>query len=175
MSHPASVRPAADEHAPYYGNYISQVADGDIRATLRAQTAPMLALLRAIPESLGEHRYGPGKWTLKESLLHVTDAERVFSYRLLRIARADTTPLPGFDQDVWVPNCDVAGRTVASLVDEFAAVRAATLALVDSLSEAAWTRRGTASDKEVSVRALVWIIVGHSEHHIKIFREKYLA
>ena len=105
----------------------------------------------------------------------MTDAERVFCYRLLRIARGDTTPLPGFDQDVWVPNCDVSGRTVASLVDELAAVRAATQTLVDSLSDAAWTRRGTASGKEISARALVWIIAGHAAHHLTIFRDKYLS
>jgi hypothetical protein len=172
---PAAVRPAAHEHAPYYGTYISKVADGDIRETLRRQGVAAHAFFAAIPESQGEFAYGPGKWTLKESLLHVTDAERVFTYRMLRIARADPTPMPGFDQDVWVPNCEVAGRSVQSLTAEFAAVRAATQTLVDSLSDAAWSRTGTASEKTVSARALAWVIAGHMEHHLAIFREKYLG
>lgn len=173
MSTAAAARPAATEHVPYFGTYISQVADGDIRETLRRQGATAAAFLAAIPESKGEFAYGPGKWTLKESLLHVIDAERVFAYRMLRVARADVTPMPGFDQDIWVPNCDASSRTVQSLVAEFVAVRGATQTLVDSLSEAAWTRMGTASEKPISARALAWIIAGHMEHHLRIFREQY--
>ena len=175
MAHPATVRPAADEFAPYYGNYIAQVADGDIRAALRAQGESVLATFRTVPEARGDHAYGPGKWTLKESLLHMIDAERVFAYRLLRVARADSTPLPGFDQDAWIPHCDAALRTVASLTEEFASVRAATLTLVDSLTEAAWVRTGTASAKPVSARALAWIIAGHTTHHLALLRDRYLA
>ena len=87
MAHAATVCPAADEFAPYYGNYIAQVADGDIRAALRAQGESVLATFRTVPEARGDHAYGPGKWTLKESLLHMIDAERVFAYRMLRVAR----------------------------------------------------------------------------------------
>lgn len=171
----ATTRPIAGEFAPYYGNYVAQVADGDIRVTLRTQQRAVLDALAGVSEARGDRAYGVGKWTLKESVLHMIDTERVFAYRLLRVARADATPLPGFDQDRWVPTSDAALRTVASLAEEFSAVRAATLTLVDSLTPAAWTRTGTASEKPVSSRAIAWIIAGHTAHHMTLLREKYLG
>lgn len=169
-------RPAAAEHAPYYGTYISLVpADGDVRDHLRAQLPETIAMLSGVDDARASRGYGPGKWTLKESLLHVIDAERVFAYRLLRIARGDATPLPGFEQDDWVPHSGANSRSVASLLLELATVRASTLQLMDSLDAAAWARRGTASDKSVTARAIAYIISGHERHHQRIFRERYLA
>lgn len=168
-------RPHADEHAPYYANYTGLVPDGDVRDHLRLQLHEMIALVGGLGEERAGRAYGPGKWTLKEVVLHVIDAERVFAYRLLRIARGDATPLPGFEQNDWVPYSGAAGRTVASLMLEYAAVRAATLQLVDSLEPAAWTRRGVASGHPVSARALAYIIAGHDRHHQNILREKYLG
>ncbi|HVZ49104.1 MAG TPA: DinB family protein [Gemmatimonadaceae bacterium] len=168
-------RPTADEHAPYYGNYTALVPEGDVRDHLRVQLAEMLALVSGLSESRASYAYGPGKWTLKEVVLHIIDAERVFAYRMLRIARGDTTPLPGFEQNDWVPLCGAAGRSVASLMVEYSAVRAATLVLMDALEPGAWLRRGTASGHPVSARALAYIIAGHDRHHQKILRDRYLA
>ena len=168
-------RPADDEHAPYYATYISLVPEGDVRDHLRLQLHETLALLSGVTDERASRAYGSGKWTLKESLLHVIDTERVFTYRLLRIARGDTTPLPGFEQDDWVPHSGANVRSMASLLLEFASVRAATLQLMDSLAPPAWARRGTASGKEVSARALAYVCAGHELHHQRIFRERYLA
>jgi uncharacterized damage-inducible protein DinB len=168
-------RPAADEYFEYYGKYVALVPDGDVRDHMRAQLAETMALLSGVSDAKAEQAYGAGKWTLKEALLHMADAERVFSYRILRISRGDQTPLPGFEQNDWVPHSCANKRTLANLVMEFAAVRASTLALLDSMSAEAWTRTGTASGHGISVRALAYIAAGHERHHLAIIRERYLA
>ncbi len=168
-------RPGTDEYAPYYGNYISLVPDGDVRQHLRLQLSETLAMLSGVSEDRAGKAYGPGKWTLKESVLHMIDAERVFGYRLLRIARGDETPLSGFEQDDWVPRSGANVRTMASLLLEFATVRASTLMLVESIESTAWTHRGTASNNPVSARAIAYIIAGHERHHQRILRERYLV
>ena len=168
-------RPAADEHAPYYGKYIDRVPDGDIETVLEEQIGDTLALLRSLSEEDGGRAYAEGKWTVKEVVGHVSDAERIFSYRLLRAARGDATPLPGFDENAFTPAGRFNERTLASLVDELAAVRAATLALVRGLSADAWDRRGVASGHGFSVRAAAYIIAGHERHHAGLIRERYLA
>ena len=167
-------RPAADEYAAYYDRYISKVPEGDIVQQLRAQLSSTLALLESIPESRGDHRYADGKWTVKEVLAHVNDAERIFAYRALRIARGDTTPLPGFEQDDYVPASRADERTVHDLAEELGHIRRATLALFEHLDEEALSRRGTASNHPVTPRALAYIIAGHELHHVQILREKYL-
>ena len=168
-------RPSADEYFEYYGTYISLVPDGDVRDILRSQLSETIAVLSRVPDAKANKAYGPGKWTLKESLLHMCDAERVFGYRMVRIARGDTTPLPGFDQEAWVPHSCANDRAMANLLMEFAAIRASTLALVDSISPEGWLRKGSASGHEISARALAYIAAGHERHHMKIFRERYLA
>jgi hypothetical protein len=175
MTTPRYDRPDSGEYAPYYGTYIAKVPDGDLLRGLETQSEQTMTLLSGVPETRGSFAYAPGKWTLKEVLGHVIDAERVFSYRALRIARGDTISLPGFDQDPWVPNSGANGRTVADLLGELRVVRASTLALLRHLPAEAVTRVGTASDKPVSVRALAWIIAGHERHHIGIIRERYLS
>ena len=167
-----TTRPESGEYAPYYDKYISLVPQGDILVTLEKQLPPTLALL-ARSESDGDFRYAPGKWSVKESLGHVIDAERVFSYRALRISRNDKTPLAGFEQDDYVKYGPFSHCSLANLVDEFASVRKATIALFRALDDAAWTRRGTASNYEVTVRALAYMIAGHELHHRRIFQEKY--
>jgi len=167
-------RPAEHEYSPYYADYIARVPDGDLCATLAAQLTDTLALVRAIPEARGTYRYAPGKWSIKEVLGHVTDTERIMSYRALRIARGDTTPLPGFEQDDYVLAGGFDRRTLQDLSDELAAVRQATLHLFRHLDPPALARRGSASDKPVSVRALAYIIAGHERHHVAILTAKYL-
>ena len=165
-------RPESNEYAPYYGKYISLVPEGDILVTLEKQLPDTLALL-ARPEADGDFRYAPGKWSVKESLGNVIDAERVFSYRAMRIARNDKTPLAGFEQDDYVKYGPFGHCRLAGMVEEFASVRKATVLMLRALDEAAWVRRGTASNNEVTVRALAYMIAGHELHHRKIFREKY--
>ena len=168
-------RPSPDEYAPYYHKYISRVRDGDIIDILREQSDAVRGMLARVPNERGLFAYAPGKWTLNESLLHVCDTERVFAYRALRIARGDTVALPGFEQDDWVPLSGANDRTIASIMDEFVAVRAATVAMFRALPPESWSRRGTASGSPVTVRALAWKCAGHALHHEGIIREKYLA
>lgn len=167
-------RPNADEHSAFYGRYIQLVPDGDIVSILRDQIAGTAGLLRSAPSDRADFAYAPGKWTLKQVVGHMTDVERVMSYRALRFSRNDTTELPGFDENDWVANSNFAGRTLSDLVDEFEAVRAATIHLAKHLDADASSRRGTANGQGVSVRALLYIIAGHELHHAALVRERYL-
>ncbi|MGQ0703906.1 MAG: DinB family protein [Gemmatimonadales bacterium] len=172
---PSYTRPEPAEYASYYASYIGKVPDGDLLGTLESQGKEFARLLGSVPESRGDFAYAPGKWTLKEVVSHLTDAERVFSYRALRIARADATPLPGFDENAWVPNSGARQRTLRDLVGEFQAVRGATVALFRHLPAEALPRVGTANNHPVSVRALAWIVAGHALHHEGLIRERYLG
>ena len=167
-------KPATTEYAPYYGKYTSLVPDGDIVATLEQQLAATLNLLRGLPEERGNDRYAPDKWSIKEVIGHIADTERIMSYRALRIARGDTTPLPGFEQDGYITNGNFNARSLADLAAELETIRRATLFLFKHLSEEAWLRRGTASENEITVRALAHIIAGHELHHVEILRTRYL-
>ena len=167
-------RPGSGEHADRYGGYVALVPAGDVRDLLRTHLHETLALLSGVDNARAEKAYGPGKWTLKELVLHMSDTERVMSYRLLRIGRGDATPLPGFEQDEWVPHSCANDRSMASLLLEFAVIRSSTMLLVDSLPDEAWVRTGTASGHPISARALAYIIAGHERHHVKIIRERYL-
>ena len=169
-----AMRPAPDEYAPYYGTYIGKVADGDIVGTLRDQIGGTVSYLRSIPASREGHRYAPGKWSIRQVVGHLSDAERVFAYRALRFARGDSTPLPGFDENEFMKRSRLDDRTLASVVDEYAAVRAASVALFDSLFPEEWLRHGTASGKEMSVRALAWVIAGHELHHLGVLKTRYV-
>jgi uncharacterized damage-inducible protein DinB len=168
-------RPEPDEYAPYYERYISLVKSTDLLATLDAQRRETMLLLCGRDERDGDIRYAPGKWSVKEVLGHLCDSERIFAYRALRISRADRTPIEGFEQDDYVQNGPFAQSPLAEMIEEYIAVRRATLSLLRNLDEAAWARRGTANGKEVSVRALGYIIAGHELHHRRILEEKYFA
>lgn len=171
-------RPTPDEFAPYYGKYIDQVpeADGEgaLAELLTRQISETQALLAGLPEARALYRYASGKWSIKEVVGHLTDAERVFAYRALRFARADETPLASFDENAFVPPGRFDSRPLADLVAELVAVRQATVALLRGLPAEAVARRGTASGKTVSVRALAYIIAGHERHHVQILKERYL-
>jgi len=170
----ASLRPQPGEYAPFYDGYISLVPGNNVLAALDEQRRQMLLLLSGRTEADGEIRYAPDKWSLKEVLGHVNDGERILSYRALRIARGDATPIEGFEQDDYVRNGPFGRRTLADLVEDYIAVRRATVSLLRNLDEAAWSRRGVANKNEVTVRALAYIIAGHELHHRKILEEKYL-
>ncbi len=182
MSEPAVItpdltigRPEPGEYAPYYERYISLVQGDNILSILDTQRRQTMLLLSGRDEEDGNFSYAPGKWSTKEVLGHLCDTERIFAYRALRIARGDTTPLPGFEQDNYVRNGPFASRSLGDLIEEFIAVRRASLSLLRNLDEAAWMRRGVASKNEVTVRALAYMIAGHELHHRKILEEKYFA
>jgi uncharacterized damage-inducible protein DinB len=166
-------RPEPTEYAEFYGTYVSKVPGNDVLGVLESQRVQMLQLFAGRSERDGSFRYAPGKWTVKEVLGHITDTERIFTYRALRIARGDQTPLPGFEQDDFVKNGAFSARSLAGLAEEFALVRSASLALFRSFPEEAWPRKGTASQKEVTVRALAFITAGHQIHHRLILEERY--
>ena len=168
-------RPESGEYAPYYEKYISLVKGHDIVGILEGQRLQMAQIFGARSEREGNFRYAPDKWTVKEVLGHVNDTERIFAYRALRIARGDQTPLSGFEQDDYVRGGNFAERTLADLADEFGYVRSASVALFRSLKKDAWARRGVANEKEVTVRALAFIVAGHELHHRLILEERYFA
>lgn len=168
-------RPGADEYNPYYARYIERVPQGDILQILRTQIEPTAELLLSAPAERHDWAYAPGKWTLKEVVGHLCDVERVMTYRALRFGRADETPVPGFDENAYVPAAGFGARTMESLVAELVAVRQATLALLSGLPAAAWTRVGLANNHPVSVRALACIVAGHELHHRAGIQERYLG
>ena len=169
------MRPDRSEAADYYFTYIDKVPAGDICAILRNQQAEAAGLFEAITEEQSSSRYAPGKWTIREVLSHVNDAERLFVFRAFWFARGFDSPLPSFDQDVAVGAAGAEHRSWRSHVDEFRAIREATVTFFDSLQDDAWARRGIASDNPFSVRALAFITAGHLNHHIRILRDSYLA
>lgn len=171
-----TIRTAPDrtEAAEYYFTYISQVADGDICAILEAQGTETLALLRGISDERSLHRYAPDKWSIREVVGHLNDTERLFVFRAFWFARGFESPLPSFDQNVAVAAAGADARSWSSHLDEFRAVRAATLAFFENLSTDAWARRGIASGNPFTVRALAYISAGHVTHHMRILRERYL-
>jgi uncharacterized damage-inducible protein DinB len=166
-------KPAAGEYAPYYGTYIGQVQPDNLMEALQIHTEKFTAFIGSIPEAKADYAYAEGKWTVKEVLLHIIDAERIFAYRALRFARNDNTELPGFDEDKYVPQSNARSRTLTSLAVEFAAVRQATLTLFNSFDDPAFMRMGIASNNLMSVRALGFVIIGHAEHHRLVMEERY--
>jgi len=167
-------RPDETEYAAYYGHYVNCVEGSDVLAVLRSQLVDSLKLYSGISEDQANTTYAPGKWTIKELVGHVIDAERVFGYRALRFSRGDATPIEGFEQNMWVSNSRLDDVRFDVLVDEFEHLRESTVLMLDRLDTAGWLCRGVASDAEVTVRALAFIIAGHEIHHIRMLRERYL-
>ncbi len=168
-------RPADSEFLLYYGQYIQLVGDGDVVNSLEKQVGDTLAFLAKIPESRRGFRYAPDKWSINEVVGHMIDTERVMSHRALRFARNDKTPLPGFEQDDYVPAAKFDDYPLSDLAREFAAVRKATCYLFRHLSDDASRRTGMANGAEISVRALAYIIAGHELHHRKVLLDRYLT
>jgi hypothetical protein len=167
-------RPAADEFASYYSTYIDRIASDDVLSVLEAQLDTTLGVVSGISEEKSLHRYAADKWSIRELLNHVSDTERVFVYRALWFARGFDTALPGFDQNVAVPKAAAEQFSWSSHIEDFRAVRTATLTFFRNLPEEAWNRSGVASGNPVTVRALAYIIAGHVAHHIAVLQEHYL-
>lgn len=168
-------RPTPDEFAPYYALYVDQVPDGDVLDTLARQAEEWVSLLDPLSDEEAQHRYSDGKWSVKEIIGHLIDAERCFATRAMAFARGDLTPLPNFDEQVYVRNSGAHERDLDGLLEEYRLTRAANIALFGSFTDEAWHRRGRASDLEFSTRAKVWILAGHQAHHTTVLRERYLT
>ena len=167
-------KPTAGDYGPFYAPYLELVPkNGQLLEHLEVNLAETAEYIRSFPlEGLGTP-HAPGEWSIKEILVHLIDTERVFTYRALRFARGDTTPLPGFDQDAYVPPSLANQRALEDILAEFASVRAATLTFARSLQPEALARAGTASGARLTVNAALWIITGHELHHLASIRENY--
>lgn len=168
-------RPLENEYAPANQGYVSYVEEDDIMPALRSQIDALDVLLDRVTPEHETYAYAEGKWTIRQIVGHLIDGERVFGYRALCIARGETQNLPGFDQNAYMPYAPYEHVELEDLLSEFRLVRLSNVAMFRTLDEAAWTRMGTANGTPVSVRALAYIMVGHTRHHMGVLRERYLT
>jgi uncharacterized damage-inducible protein DinB len=171
---PFPTPPESGEYGSWYAGYVGRVPIGaDVLGLLARQQESTRARFAALSADRAAYRYAEGKWTVREVLAHLSDTERIMAYRALRVARGDTTPLPGFDENAYAPMANAEAHPIAALAEAWCDVRRATLSLFRHLPEDAWTRLGTASGTPISVRALAWIIAGHELHHLDVLAERY--
>ena len=168
-------RPETSEYAEFYAGYVARVPETDIISVLDAQPGEIRELFAGVNEDRGQYSYAPGKWTVKQLLGHLNDGERIFGYRAFRISHGDATPLPGFEQDIYVTNGKADLCSIANLIEEFELLRRVNMLVFDRLRDDEWSRIGTASDATVSVRALGFVMAGHVRHHTSILQERYLS
>lgn len=166
-------RPAESEFAAFYRGYVSLVPEGDVLSVLEAQARGVPDLAATVPAERETFRYAPGKWSVRELVSHLGDAERVFGYRAFCIGRGEQVPLPGFDENTYVAESGADQRPLSQLAKEFALVRESNLAALRRLDAPAWKRLGNANGNPVSVRALAFIMAGHVLHHLGVLRERY--
>lgn len=167
-------RPGPDEYDPAFAGYVAHLDETELVVeVLKDQVEGVSRRFGDLEESRGDYRYAPGKWSLKELIGHLSDTERVFAYRALRVGRRDSTPLLGFDDQSYVPEMRAEDRTLAGVVEEWVAIRHATLALFRGFPEPAWALRGSASGHPISVRALAFVIAGHTRHHLQVVDARY--
>ena len=167
------MRPKAGDNNPYYDRYISLIEDGDILEILENQGTTSEKFLKTYSEEQGNYSYADGKWTVKEVLGHVIDTERIMAYRALAFARNEGQSLPGFEQDDYVAESNFNRRSLVDMINEFRSLRESNIILFKSFDNEMLNRRGTASESEVTVLALIYIIAGHEKHHMKILSERY--
>ena len=160
---------------PFYKNYVKQIDEPDMLQALRISGHRMQELVHSIADNKADFAYAPGKWTVRELLCHIMDAERIFCYRALRFARNDKTPLSGFEENDYAPQANSTGRSLQKIASEMSHLRASTIDLFESLTPEMLIRKGTANKNEISVVAIGFIISGHETHHRKILQERYLA
>lgn len=163
----------AEEYPPYYQTYIDQLPEDSLILLLHKQKEEMTQLLKRLEEKDLEKRYAAEKWTVAEVLQHLFDTERIFQYRALRISRQDKAPLPGFDQDAYVPASFARNRSKEDLLEEYQTIRAAGISLFKSFSGSMLQERGNSSGGTLSVAAAGFIIAGHEKHHIRLFQSLY--
>jgi uncharacterized damage-inducible protein DinB len=160
---------------PFYKTYVKQIEEGDILQALRISGHRSQELVHSIHPDKADYKYGENKWTIREVLCHIIDAERIFAYRALRFARHDKTPLSGWDENEYAPYLNASSRSLKKLADEMSHLRASTIDLFESFSPEMLTRKGVANNNEMSVAVLGFVIAGHETHHCKILMERYLA
>ena len=175
MAHPLTTRPDPSEYAQYAAEYVSRVPDGNVLDVLERQIRETSDLVHGLAPGMEDKRYAPEKWTIRQIIGHLGDAERVFSQRAFRFSRCDPTPLPGFDENDYVREAPFPRVPIEDLLSELVHLRHATLYLYRSLDETALMRRGIANGIETSVRALAFVIAGHEHHHLEVLRTRYLA
>jgi len=163
-----------DEYNPYYKQYIDKAGDVTITAGLKDNGDATIAFLESISEEKLEYRYAEDKWTIKEIIQHIIDTERIFTYRALCIARNDKTLFPGYDQDYYGASSEANNRSMYSLMNEYKAVRLASIILFESFSEEMLKRIGVASNSNLSPRAVAFITIGHENHHCEVIKERYI-
>ncbi|MGM9929241.1 MAG: DinB family protein [Bacillus sp. (in: firmicutes)] len=168
-------RPMPNEYNAYYTNYIQQVPDGDFIKICHEQLSETTNLLSNVTNKDGEYRYATGKWSIKEVLGHMTDTERIMTYRLLCIARGETAALPGFNENTYVEAASFDSIHIQDLLNQYILVRKNTIELIKSLPASTWTKTGIANNDTTSVRALAYITVGHEIHHRRILTERYFT
>ena len=166
--------PAAGEDGAYFAKYVQLVPEGDLGQIFADQMDETLALLSMVTEAQGDYRYAEGKWSLKEVVGHITDNERIMAFRLMWIARGLQSPLPGYDQDELMAGATFAAWSWSDVIEDYTAVRRATLTLLRGIPDEAWTRQGTVSGGPMSARAMAYILAGHERHHVQIIKERYL-
>lgn len=167
-------RPEVGEYIPFQKKYIDLVEGTNLLGTLQTSLAETQALVRGLSEEKLLYRYADGKWNIKEVLLHIIDAERIFTYRALRFARQDSTPLPGFDENTYVPASGASFRSIDNLLEEFTSVRASTITLFKNFTPEMFRTIGTASNNPMSARTMAYVTAGHEIHHRNIIKERYL-
>jgi uncharacterized damage-inducible protein DinB len=166
--------PVAGEYAPAFERYVARVRSvDDPLHELAAQRTRVLSRLSPLTEERAQFRYAPDKWSVKDLLGHLCDTERVFAYRLLRIARGDTTPLAGFNENDYARTAGAHQRLFVDLLAEWSLVRDSTSALAAGIPETSWANRGTSNDAPTTTRALLYIVLGHTEHHLSVLRDRY--
>ena len=163
-----------NEYSEFIATYIKPLEDVNLFEELEISLHDFIKFVQNIPLDKFDYRYAEGKWTIKDIIQHIIDAERIFGYRALRISRNDKTPLPGFEENDYVENTNANGRSIQELLTEFSAVRHSNLLLFKSFSEEQLTRMGTASNHPISVRAIGFLMIGHPKHHQRVFQERYL-
>ena len=170
------VRPGTGEYVEDFAGYVAEIADEeDVLAVLARQLDELPARLGSLPESRGDYRYAPGKWSVKDIVGHLADTERVFAFRALWIGRGERAAQPSYDDQAWVPEAGAERRALPEMVDDWTHVRRATLSLFRPLAPDAWARRGTAGDGPITVRALAYVIAGHTRHHLRVLEARYLG
>lgn len=167
-------RPLPGEYAEGYATYIAEAGEGEVLALLQAQQEEVAALFAQLSEDQGAFRYAPGKWSLKDLLLHLSDSERIFAYRCLRIGRGDATPMPGFEENAYAAAAQADARAMADLVADWRAVRTASLTLFRGMPAGAWLNRGTTNNRAITARCIPYLTLGHAAHHLVVLRERYL-
>ena len=167
-------KPTAKEHAKYLGHYISLVEEGNITELMSLDMERTIQQLESIDEETSQYRYAEDKWSIRQVILHLIDTERVFAYRLLRMLREEEPKMKGYDQDDWAEVNQGLDRSWIDIIEELFHVRQSTIALVDSLTEDDGYRMGEMSGAKISVRAIIYAIIGHGAHHRQILQERYL-